>query len=188
MPSFNALSISHQFMQAHLTPGAFCIDATAGRGGDTVFLAEAIGENGKVLAFDIQQDALDSTAGKIAENALSDRVCLILDSHANMEQYASAESVDLICFNFGWLPGGSHDIFTRAESSIAAIDAGLRLLKPGGVMSLCIYYGRNNGFSERDAILAHLKTIDPRTASVLVCDFVNRPNNPAMPVFILKGV
>lgn len=188
MPSFNALTLSHQFMEQHTSPGAFCIDATAGRGGDTAFLAELVGEGGKVLAFDIQQAALDSTAELLAQKGLSDRVQLILASHADMEQYAAPESVDLICFNFGWLPGGDHNIFTRAKSSIAAIDAGLRLLKPTGVMSLCIYYGRNNGYDERDAILAHLREIDGRTASVLVCEFVNRKNDPAIPVFILKGV
>ncbi len=188
MPSFNALTLSHQFMTEHVKPSAFCIDATAGRGYDTAFLADLAGDNGKILAFDIQQEALDSTAALLAERNLSNRVQLILDSHANLEQYASPESVDLICFNFGWLPGGSHDIFTHAESSIVAIDAALRLLKPGGALSLCIYYGRNNGYSERDAILDHLKSIDSKEASVLVCQFVNRQNDPAIPVFILKGI
>ena len=185
---FSALNIIHRIIQEKVQPGDICIDATAGRGGDTAFLAELVGESGKVLAFDIQQAALDSTAELLAQKGLSDRVRLILSSHADMEQYAAAESVDLICFNFGWLPGGDHNIFTRAESSIAAIDAGLRLLKPTGVMSLCIYYGRNNGYGERDAILAHLREIDGRAASVLVCEFVNRKNDPAIPVFILKGV
>ena len=188
MPSFNALTLSHQFMKEHLQKGAFCIDATAGRGKDTLFLAQHCGENGRILAFDIQQDALDSTKNLLTEHGLQEKVSLILDSHSNMEQYADAESVDLICFNFGWLPGGDHNIFTRTESSIAAIDAALRLLKTGGAMSLCIYYGKNNGYEERDAILAYLKTIDPRTASVLVCEFVNRGNDPAIPVFILKGI
>ena len=188
MPSFNALTLSHSFMKEHLFEGAFCIDATAGRGKDTLFLAQNCGTTGKVLAFDIQREALDSTASLLAEHGMQDRVSLILDSHSNLEQYAAPESADLICFNFGWLPGGDHNIFTRTESSIAAIDASLRLLKNGGVMSLCIYYGKNNGYEERDAILAHLKTIDPKAASVLVCEFVNRGGDPAIPVFVLKGI
>lgn len=188
MPSFNALTLSHDFMKEHLKEGAFCIDATAGRGKDTLFLAQHCGETGTVLAFDIQKEALDSTASLLAEHGLSDRVTLILDSHSEMEKYADSGTADLICFNFGWLPGGDHNIFTRTESSIAAIDAALRLLKPNGVMSLCIYYGKNNGYEERDAILAHLRSIDPRVASVLVCEFVNRNGDPAIPVFVLKGM
>lgn len=52
------------------------------------------------------------------------------------------------------LPGGDPHIFTHADSSIEAVNAGLRLLKPGGVMALAIYYGGENGYGERDALLA----------------------------------
>lgn len=188
MPSFNALTLSHQFMEQYVKEGAFCIDATAGCGGDTAFLAELSGESGKVFSFDVQKQALEITYELLTHKNLSDRVRLILDGHEHMEKYAQSDSVDFICFNFGWLPGGDHNIFTHADTSIAAIDAALRLLKKGGAMSLCIYYGRNNGYGERDAILKHLRDIDPKLASVLVCEFVNRPNAPAIPVFVLKGV
>ena len=46
-------------------PGETVVDATAGNGNDTQFLAELVGENGHVLAFDIQQAALDSTAERL---------------------------------------------------------------------------------------------------------------------------
>ena len=111
---------------------------------------------------------------------------VILDSHANMFNYAEPESIDGIVFNFGWLPGGSHDIFTRKDSSIAAIEQSLSLLKPGGFMSLCVYYGRNNGYEERDAILDYIKTIDNRMFTVLRIDFPNRHNDPPFPIFIRK--
>ena len=52
---FGALQVAHQFIESHVRPGAFCIDATAGRGNDTVFLASLVGETGKVLAFDIPE-------------------------------------------------------------------------------------------------------------------------------------
>jgi len=91
-------------------------------------------------------------------------------------------------FNFGWLPGGNHKIFTQPATSIAAIEQGLKLLKQGGIMSLCIYYGGESGFQERDALLEYLKTIDNRAYTVLVTQFYNRPNNPPIPVFITKDV
>ena len=50
----NALGLSHQFMAAHISEGAFCIDATAGKGRDTLFLCGLVGESGRVLAMDIQ--------------------------------------------------------------------------------------------------------------------------------------
>ena len=60
------------------------------------------------------------------------------------------------------------------------------LLRPGGVMSLCIYYGRNNGYGERDAILDYVRTLDHRLYTVMVVDFANRIHDPPIPVFIVK--
>ena len=54
MPALNTLGIAHRFIQEHLSPGGFCIDATAGRGYDTAFLCQIVGPAGRVLAFDIQ--------------------------------------------------------------------------------------------------------------------------------------
>lgn len=180
----NTLGLAHDFLRRQVKPGAVCIDATAGRGRDTALLCRLAGPAGRVLAFDIQADAVRQTRKLLEQEGLTAEV--IQDSHANMEQYAAPETVDCIVFNFGRLPGGDPHIFTVAESSIAAIDAGLRLLKPGGVMSLSLYYGGANGYDERDAILAHLRTLDDRRCSVLVCDWANRRNDPPMPIFLWK--
>lgn len=184
----NALALSHKFLAQHVKEGAFCIDATAGRGRDTAFLCSLVGSSGKVMAFDIQQDALDSTEGLLKEKGYLERVTLLLDSHENLSRYAEPETVDAITFNFGWLPGGDHSIFTRPKSSIQAVQSGLELLKPGGVMSLCIYYGRDCGFEERDALLDFFPQIDSKQYTVLVTSFCNRPNNPPIPVFIIKDM
>ena len=55
-------------------------------------------------------------------------------------------------------------------------------------MILCIYYGGDSGFEEKDALLAYLSTIDSRAFTVLVTEFKNRPNNPPIPAFILKEI
>ena len=180
------MQLTHDFMQRHVQPGDLCIDATAGRGHDTVFLCSLVGPAGQVHAFDIQKEAIASTRERVEAAGYQSIAQLHLDSHAHMARYVQPESVSCIAFNFGWLPGGDHQINTRPESSIAAIQAGLELLKPGGVMSLCIYYGRDTGFAERDALLEYLSSIDYRTYSVLCCQFTNRPNCPPIPVFLLK--
>jgi len=184
----NTLVLAHKFIAEHVKEGAFCIDATAGKGRDTVFLCRLVGKSGKVLAFDIQEDAIRQTKALIAENGFEDIACVRLDSHSNMENYAALESVDCIVFNFGWLPGGNHAIFTRPETSIPAIEAGLRLLKPGGIMSLCIYYGGESGYEERDALLTHLATIDNKKYTVIVNSFHNRDGDPPIPVYIYKDI
>ena len=180
----NTLSMVHDFLNQSVRPGAFCIDATAGKGRDTALLCKLAGPDGRVLAFDIQQDAIDQTRALLKQEQL--RAEVILDSHANMEQYAAPESVDCVVFNFGRLPGGDPNIVTKATSSVQAIDAGLRLLRVGGVMAIALYYGKENGYEERDAILEHLKTLDDRRYSVLCCQWSNRRSDPPMPIFIWK--
>ncbi|MBE6964329.1 MAG: methyltransferase domain-containing protein [Ruminococcaceae bacterium] len=180
----NTLSMVHEFLKRHVGEGAQCIDATAGKGRDTALLCRLAGKTGHVMALDIQQDAVDQTRALLAQEGLQAQV--YLDSHANMERYAEEGTVDCVVFNFGRLPGGDPHIVTKAASSVQAIDAGLRLLKPGGVMSIALYYGGENGYEERDAVLNHLKTLDDRTFSVLRCDWINRRNDPPMPIFIWK--
>ena len=111
---------------------------------------------------------------------------VVLDSHAHMERYADAGTVDCVVFNFGRLPGGDPAVFTRAESSVAALDAALRVLKPGGAVAIALYYGGANGYGERDVVLAWLETLDDRRFSVLRCDWANRRNDPPMPIFIWR--
>ena len=180
----NTVHMVHEFLRRHVAHGAFCIDATAGKGRDTALLCRLAGETGRVLAFDIQEDAVRQTRDLLAQEGL--RAEVLLDSHANMEQYAQAETADCIVFNFGRLPGGDPHIVTQADSSLAAIDAGLRLLKVGGVMAIALYYGKENGYEEKEAVLHHLKTLDDRKYSVLCCEWSNRRGDPPMPIFIWK--
>lgn len=181
----NTLGVVHEFLRQTVRPGAFCIDATAGKGRDTALLCRLVGERGRVLAFDIQPEAVSQTQALLAQEGLHAQV--ILDSHANMASYAEAGTVDSVVFNFGRLPGGDPNIFTVADSSLRAIDAGLALLKPGGVMAIALYYGGANGYEERDGILQHLCDLDDRTYSVLTCDWSNRPHDPPIPIFIWKA-
>ena len=43
------------------------IDATMGKGGDTAFLCRLAGENGHVLAFDVQEEALHLTKERLTK-------------------------------------------------------------------------------------------------------------------------
>ena len=182
--SLNTLSMVHEFLHRHVKPGAFCIDATAGKGRDTVLLCRLASDTGRVLAFDIQEDAVRQTRALLEQEQLHAEV--LLDSHVNMPCYAAPGTVDCIVFNFGRLPGGDPHIFTQAESSVAALEAALGLLRPGGVIAIALYYGKENGYEERDAILAHLETLDDRKFSVLACRWSNRRSDPPMPIFIWK--
>lgn len=184
--SFSALDIAHGMIADHVRAGDICIDATAGKGRDTAFLCSLVGEGGRVTAFDIQQSAVDSTNALLAEQGYDRTGHAVLDSHANIDRYEQAGTVSCIVYNFGWLPGGDHNVFTRPDSSIESLNKALELLRPGGMISMCIYYGRETGFEERDALLDYLEKLDHRKYSSYVGQFVNRPNCPPITAFILK--
>lgn len=182
----NALGLSHQFMAAHIREGAFCIDATAGKGRDTLFLCRLVGESGRVLALDIQPDAVAQTRDLLTQEGVIHRAQVVETCHSRLGEYAAPASVDGIMFNFGWLPGGDHNTFSHADTSVTAVKAALDLLKVGGVMTLCLYYGRQNGTAERDAILDFLPTIDHRRFTVIRGDFANRIGDVPIPVCIIR--
>ena len=186
MKNYQITEWCHHFICEHVKQGDICIDATAGNGNDTQLLCELVGEQGKVFAFDIQEKAIENTRNCLQKLGLSGRVEVIKDSHTNMGQYVEEESVSCIVFNFGYLPGGDHALATHKDTSIAAIYAGLDLLKKGGMMSLCIYSGGDSGFEERDAILEEIKKLDSKRYLVIMSSYYNRPNNPPIPVFIMK--
>jgi tRNA1(Val) A37 N6-methylase TrmN6 len=186
MKNYQITEWCHHFIRDHVKEGDFCIDATAGNGNDTQLQCELVGNTGKVLAFDVQEQAVSNTKERLQKLGLSERAEVILDSHANMEKYVKLETVSCIVFNFGYLPGGDHNLATRAESSIEAIHAGLKLLKKGGIMSLCIYSGGDSCFEEKDAILEELKMLDGKQYLVIESIYYNRPNNPPIPILVVK--
>ena len=182
--NLSALSIAHDVVQRRVQAGARCVDATAGRGQDTVFLCKLAGENGLVWAFDIQSEAIDSTTALLATQGLSATV--IQACHSRMAHYLPADGVDCVLFNFGWLPGSSHTVMTQPDTSIVAVRSAMELLRPGGMISLCIYYGRESGFAERDALLGFLPSIDHTRYTALITQFANRPNNPPIFACVLR--
>ncbi len=177
----------HSIISSQVEEGGTYVDATMGNGQDTLLLCRLAGKQGKVWAFDIQKQALQNTENLLSAHGLCDRAELILDGHENIDRYLSPESADLICFNFGYLPGGDHTIATRAETSLAAIRKGLEIIKHGGMMSLCIYSGGETGFEEKDRILEYLKELPPREYTVIANEYYNRRNCPPMPVFIFRS-
>lgn len=177
----------HERIQQMIKEPLLCIDATAGTGKDTVFLAKLVGEKGRVISMDIQEMAIEQTKKRLLKERLSDRAEVVLDSNAHMDKYAQKDSVSLIMFNLGYLPGGDHSLSTKADTTIEALEKGLNLLHEGGMISLLIYSGGDSGFEEKKQVLAWLRELPYDKYTVLVEAFYNKPNNPPLPVYILKN-
>lgn len=175
----------HHFLRDYIREGDICVDATAGNGGDTEFLCRLAGEGGKVYAFDVQEQAVRSTEKRLERAGLRDRAELICAGHERMKEFVK-ERAAAVVFNLGYLPGGDHAVATKADTTLRAAEQALELLKPGGVVSLCIYSGGDTGYEERDTLLSWLRELDPRRWLVIVNCYYNRRNDPPLPVFIIR--
>lgn len=190
MNNVKATEYCQHVMSLQVKPGDHCVDATAGNGHDTLFLAKLVGQSGRVDAFDIQECALQNTADLLQktdpQEHLGRRVRLHLQSHAEMDREIKEESISLIVFNFGYLPGGDHRIATEKESSLRAVSLALKLLMPEGVLLLTLYSGGDTGEEERNALLQWASQLDPGGYLVLKTDFFNRGHHPPVPMVIVK--
>lgn len=180
----NTVKLSHEHMKCHLNKGDTVIDATAGRGRDSLFLSELVGDTGHVYAFDIQQEAIDSTRALLEENGRKNYT-LILDTHENMRDYV--KSAKAVVFNLGFLPGGDHSIFSHGDTSIKAIEAALDIIDDEGFVSVCVYHGGDTGFEERDTVLSYLEKLDQKKYTVMLQSFHNRQGYPPLFLIIEKN-
>jgi ubiquinone/menaquinone biosynthesis C-methylase UbiE len=145
-------ALVQQFLRAVIQPGDLVIDATAGNGHDTLFLAECVGGGGKVLAFDVQEAALVSACQRIETAGLAGQVVFSQESHERMDLHADEDSVAAIMFNLGYLPGEHHDLTTEADATLRALEAAARILKSGGYLTVVCYPGHTAGEVEALAV------------------------------------
>ena len=150
----------HHLLTNHLKEGDRAIDATAGNGYDTLFLAKQVGPCGKVIAIDIQDCAIRSTRERLDSADLIDGVRLVREDHANALRKLIASNqgkVAAITFNLGYLPGSDKSIQTRAESTEQALANSIQLLSPGGYLCVTAYRGHSGGAVEAETVEAFMR-------------------------------
>lgn len=175
------VSRAHDFARERLggISRIFAVDATAGNGHDTAFLAELAGTSGKVVAFDVQSEAIEATRARLAKNGLGRNVELFLCGHEKMAETLGTEwrgNVNAVFFNLGYLPKGDHAITTLPETTLRALDAAWEMLAPGGFISLTVYTRHAGGFDESAQIADWLGKMHAR-AEILTCG----EHNPVEP-------
>ena len=169
--------ISHFIIDKFLENKGIAIDCTLGNGYDTDFLSDNFN---KVYSFDIQKVACDNYSLKNRDN-----VKIINDSHHLLLEYID-ESVDCIMYNLGFLPGYDKNITTMHETSLESIKIGLDLLNSGGIMTIAIYSGHNEGQKEKTCILPYVSNLDKKKYGVMLHTFINRSETSPMLVVIEK--
>lgn len=170
------IPFAHQLIEQVIKPGDHVIDATCGNGHDTVMLSRAVGESGKVYAFDIQAEAIENTKNRLEKESLSN-VELIHDSHNQISQYVD-QQITAAIFNLGYLPGSDKTVITKPSHTIDAIQQIITRLKQGGILVCVVYHGHPGGEEEKNALLDYFTEFDQQYFNVLRYGFINQKNNP----------
>jgi hypothetical protein len=145
------LKQAHNLLKARLHNGDIVIDATAGNGHDSLFLAQQIAPSGLVYGFDIQTAAINATHNRLLAANLRNFALLIQHSHAQMSEYIAPEhhgKINAIMFNLGYLPHGDKTIITQSDSTLSALNLAVELLASDGVITILAYPGHQGGDSE----------------------------------------
>ena len=165
--------------------GDIAIDATAGNGHDTVFLAELVGPNGYVYAFDVQKAAVDATLLRVLDHSFEDRVRVLNRGHETVDEFVQKE-IGAAIFNLGYLPGSDHSIVTKPNTTVEAIEKMLALLKVGGMIVLVVYHGHEGGKAERDEVIRFVSELPQKYVHVLRYEFINQKNDPPFIIALEK--
>lgn len=178
--------LSHLMVRRFLNPGDTAVDATCGNGHDTLLLAELVGDNGTVWAFDVQDTAISMTTKRLNEAGLADRVKLIHGGHEHMAEHVTGD-ISAVVFNLGFLPGGNRSIITRPETTLEAFEQALKLLRPGGIVAVTVYPGHDGGGEQR-TMDNRAARLDQRTFHSWRMGQLNVPANAPYFILVQKAI
>ncbi len=157
------------------------IDATCGNGNDTYFLTRL--HPRKIYSIDVQMEALAKTKAAL-QTKLSpeeyNKIEFLEQCHSQFPVEVKAETVKLIVYNLGYLPGGDKRITTRVETTLASLHQAESLIVPGGCISITCYPGHAEGKREEEAILSYAEKLDRHAWTCCHHRWVNRPNSPSL--------
>ena len=173
----NLLEVEKNFLIPHIKKGGVAVDFTMGNGHDTLWLSGAVGENGKVYAFDIQPQALTSSRKLLEESGAAPNYTLILDSHSNVMDYVH-EKICLGMFNLGFLPGGDKSITTKRDTTMIAIRAAIDLRDADGALLIAVYPGHEEGTIEGNLIEEELSKLNRKELCACKFKIINSPTSP----------
>ena len=173
-PLPRATQLAHELISSCLKVGDTAVDATAGNGHDTRFLAECVGVEGQIHAFDIQEEAILHTRERCRDLP---QVSLHHDGHEKIAEYVP-HPLHAAMFNLGYLPKGDKTKITLPETTLEAVESCLELLSSGGRITIVLYTGHSGGQEEACAVKAFLQSLDQEKFTVANYGFLNQAHSP----------
>ena len=171
------LDLQKQFIRNHLREGDTAVDFTMGNGHDTEFLSKTVGAAGHVYAFDIQEQAINSTRENLTKAGCPENYTLIHDSHHKVAEYVKTP-FKAGMFNLGWLPGGDKSITTLRESTMPAIQAAIDLMDKDAILNVAVYPGHAEGDAEGKMLEEYFATLSRHRVCCTKVAILNSPTSP----------
>ena len=172
------VGLHKHFLLEHIGEGDVAVDFTMGNGNDTLFLSRTVGESGKVYAFDIQEEALVSTAAHLEAEGAPKNYELICASHHRVKEFVN-EPIKAGIFNLGYLPrSGKKSVTTMRETTFPAVRAALELLAPDGVLIVAIYPGHEEGALEGEMLREYFSSLSRFRICASEFHILNSPTSP----------
>lgn len=186
------LDLAHHYWNEIVVAGDTVIDATCGNGHDSLILAKrALQENrGKLLCCDIQEIAIENTSKLLSEQLSTEQIRNVQffhGSHIEFPETLKSNSVKLIVYNLGYLPGGDKTKTTMSEVTLQSIQKGMDLIISGGMISMTCYPGHAEGLREESLILELAVQADPKLWSCCHHRWLNRHKSPSL-LLMQKGL
>ena len=176
------VELAHDRLKQILCPGDICIDATAGNGHDSLFLAKFTAPDGVVYAIDIQEAAILKTMERLKQHGFGEQLKIVHDSHESLYQIIEPEfrgDVAAIMFNLGYLPGGNHQIITDAGSTVKSVEQAYGLVKKNGIITIICYRGHDGGEKETQEVLNLCESNQWKTEQIY------GSKNPSSPILLI---
>jgi hypothetical protein len=179
------LDLAHTYWSQIVQIGDTVIDATCGNGHDTLKLCQlALSlDKGKIYAFDIQEQAINSTSHYLASHLteeLRSRVVFQQRCHSTFPPKISPGSVKLIVYNLGYLPGGNKAKTTQESTTLQSLRQAQTLLQPGGIISMTCYPGHPEGAREQASVLTYASHLSPKEWNCCQHMWLNRQQAPSL--------
>ena len=172
------VGLHKHFIMEHIKVGDTVVDFTMGNGNDTLFLSKAVGTEGRVYAFDIQEEALTSTREHLVTNGAPENYTLICASHHRVKEFVK-EPIKAGMFNLGYLPrSGKKAVTTMRETTMPAVEAAIELLAPDGVLIVAIYPGHEEGALEGEMLREYFSTLSKYRICPSEFKILNSPTSP----------
>mgnify|MGYP001595609159 CR=1 FL=1 len=141
----------HLCLEKRLSKGDCVLDATAGKGYDTLKSAQLIQPNGQVIALDIQEEAIKATEEKLTQAGLNTLCEFHLGNHGEVLKEIT-QTFDCILFNLGYLPGSDKTTITTPKNTLSALNQCQNLLKANGILFVTAYRQHQGGLEEASVV------------------------------------